>query len=195
MIHMPIMTINNLMRTEKNCSYKLPDRVSVMLSMWGQIWLPRKEVLNCQKNIRLFPAAGVHPSDVSQLDADDRNFHRLRQYCRDEKCVAVGEIGLDYYWDKETAVRERQKYWFRRQLALAKEVGLPIIVHSRDAAKDTLDIIKSEDGQGTRGVIHCFSIPKKWRKVCRAWLLYWPWRCCHFFQCEKRKGCGGGCAY
>lgn len=105
----------------------------------------------------IYAAAGVHPSDVSQLDADDRNFDRLRQYCRDEKCVAVGEIGLDYYWDKETAVRERQKYWFRRQLALAKEVGLPIIVHSRDAAKDTLDIIKSGDGQGTRGVIHCFS--------------------------------------
>lgn len=105
----------------------------------------------------IYAAAGVHPSDISQLDADEKNFEKIRAYCQEDKCVAVGEIGLDYYWDKAAEVRRRQQYWFRRQLALSKEVHLPVIVHSRDAAKDTLDIMKSEDGQGTRGVIHCFS--------------------------------------
>lgn len=105
----------------------------------------------------IYAAAGVHPSDVGELDEDENNFKKIAAWCADEKCVAVGEIGLDYYWDKDPLVRERQKYWFRRQLQLSKEMKLPIIVHSRDAAKDTLDIIKSEDGQGTWGVIHCFS--------------------------------------
>lgn len=105
----------------------------------------------------IYAAAGVHPSDISELDADENNFDMIKEYCADEKCVAVGEIGLDYYWDREADIRARQRLWFDRQLMLSKDVNLPIIVHSRDAAKDTLDIIRSEAGKGTRGVIHCFS--------------------------------------
>ena len=73
--------------------------------------------------------------------------------------VAVGEIGLDYYWDEPE--RDIQKVWFERQIALAREVALPMIVHSRDAAKDTLDIIKSCKGDEIGGVIHCFSYSKE----------------------------------
>ena len=69
--------------------------------------------------------------------------------------VAIGEIGLDYYWNEPEP--EVQKHWFVRQLELAREVGLPIVVHSRDAAKDTLDIIKAERAGELGGVIHCFS--------------------------------------
>ena len=69
--------------------------------------------------------------------------------------MAVGEIGLDYYWDKEH--HEVQKKWFVRQMDLAKETGLPIIVHSRDAAKDTLDLMKAERADNLKGVIHCYS--------------------------------------
>lgn len=112
----------------------------------------------------IYAAAGVHPSDVGELDTDESNFDKIKAYCADEKCVAVGEIGLDYYWDKEAGVRARQKVWFERQLMLSKAVKLPIIVHSRDAAKDTLDIIKSEAGRGTRGVIHCFSYSEEMAK-------------------------------
>ena len=79
----------------------------------------------------------------------------IRTESADKKIVAIGEIGLDYYWDEPD--RAIQKKWFVRQLALAKETGLPVIIHSRDAAKDTLDIMVSEHKGTTGGVIHCFS--------------------------------------
>jgi TatD DNase family protein len=72
--------------------------------------------------------------------------------------VAVGEIGLDYYWDNES--HDVQKKWFVRQLELARELDLPVIIHSRDAAEDTLHIMK-EYAEGLRGVIHCFSYSKE----------------------------------
>ena len=67
----------------------------------------------------------------------------------------MGEIGLDYHWDEPE--REVQRRWFSRQLELAREVKLPVIIHSRDAAKDTLDIMKAARSEEIGGVIHCFS--------------------------------------
>ena len=80
---------------------------------------------------------------------------RMRELCRMEKAVALGEIGLDYYWDKEN--HEKQEYWFRRQIALAREEKLPMIIHSREAAADTLRVMKEEKSEEIGGVIHCFS--------------------------------------
>ena len=71
----------------------------------------------------------------------------------------MGEIGLDYYWDEPE--REIQKEWFVRQLNMARKVKLPVIIHSRDAAKDTLDIMKGEKSWEIGGVIHCFSYGKE----------------------------------
>ena len=80
----------------------------------------------------------------------------LKEQCQaSEGTVAVGETGLDYYWDKEN--HETQKYWFRRQMDLAKELELPIIVHSREACADTLEEIKKAHTPKLKGVIHCFS--------------------------------------
>lgn len=75
------------------------------------------------------------------------------------KAVAVGEIGLDYYWDEPA--RDIQKEAFSRQMALAKEIGRPVIIHSRDAAKDTLDMMREEYGKDSPAVIHCFSYAKE----------------------------------
>ena len=87
----------------------------------------------------VFGALGVHPSETDKLTENDIN--RIKELAMDEKIVAVGEIGLDYHFEDDPSP-EIQKKWFIRQMEVAKEVGLPIIVHSRDAAKDTLDIMK-----------------------------------------------------
>jgi TatD DNase family protein len=103
----------------------------------------------------VYAAVGVHPSDIGDLD--EESFAWLREQTRDERCVAVGEIGLDYYWDKEAAVQERQRYWFSRQLDLAREAGLPVIIHSRDAAEDTVRVMREAHAKEIPGVIHCYS--------------------------------------
>ncbi len=105
----------------------------------------------------IYAAVGVHPDEVGSLN--EESFAWLKQQCAHPKAVAVGEIGLDYYWDRED--RKLQKYWFQRQLALAKELDLPIIVHSREACADTLEEIKKAHAPELRGVIHCFSYSPK----------------------------------
>lgn len=101
----------------------------------------------------LYGAVGIHPSDSAELD--EEKILELKAMAENERVVAIGEIGLDYYWDEPD--RDIQKKWFIRQLRLAGEVGLPVVIHSRDAAKDTLDIMKAERGEKIGGVIHCFS--------------------------------------
>lgn len=101
----------------------------------------------------IYAAVGVHPSDT--LPLTEKDMDRLKELVADEKVVAIGEIGLDYYWDEPE--REIQKKWFKRQIELAKEVDLPIIIHSREAAKDTLNILHEHDTGCYRGVMHCFS--------------------------------------
>lgn len=105
----------------------------------------------------IYGAVGVHPSETAELT--EENFSLLKQLCSMDKCVAVGEIGLDYYWDEPE--RDLQKKWFVRQLALARELKLPVIIHSRDAAKDTADILAAEKAGEIGGVIHCYSYTKE----------------------------------
>ncbi len=105
----------------------------------------------------IYGAVGVHPDDVGALD--EEKIQQMHQICRMEKTVAVGEIGLDYYWDKEN--HEKQIYWFERQLEVAREEKLPFIIHSRDAAKDTLDTMKRLHAGDIGGVVHCFSYGKE----------------------------------
>ena len=101
----------------------------------------------------LYSAAGIHPDDAGCMNGDVMAF--LEEMCRREKTVAVGEIGLDYHWNRET--HEVQKRWFAEQLHLAKEMDLPVNIHSRDAAADTFQVVKEEHGGATGGVIHCYS--------------------------------------
>ncbi|MCI8642395.1 MAG: TatD family hydrolase [Lachnospiraceae bacterium] len=106
----------------------------------------------------VYAAAGVHPTETAGLTEQD--FLWLEQQLEEEKVIAVGEIGLDYHWDSP---REIQQYWFERQLFLAVKKDMPVIIHSRDAAEDTLSIIKKayrqaqENKTRLTGVVHCFS--------------------------------------
>ena len=103
----------------------------------------------------MYGASGVHPSELSEMD--DKKFADIERALDEPKIVAVGEIGLDYHYPDTN--KPLQKEWFVRQIDLARRKGYPIIVHSRDAAADTLDIIKSEGWN--EGVIHCFSYEKE----------------------------------
>lgn len=105
----------------------------------------------------IYGAMGVHPSETGELTKE--SFVWLEKQCDADKVVAVGEIGLDYHW-KEPEVSV-QKKWFERQLELARKVGLPVIIHSRDAARDTLDILRTHNAQEIGGVVHCFSYTKE----------------------------------
>lgn len=101
----------------------------------------------------VYGAAGIHPSETGELTSKD--MEQVREIASKEKIVAIGEIGLDYH--KPEPDREIQKKWFKEQLGLAGEMKLPVIIHSRDAAADTLEILKNWDRHKVRGVIHCFS--------------------------------------
>lgn len=103
----------------------------------------------------IYGAVGIHPSDISDLN--EEVYEWMQEKSRLSKIAAIGEIGLDYYWDKEEEVRRNQRYWFCRQMELAREEGLPVIIHSRDAAEDTLKIVRGIHGEQIPGVIHCFS--------------------------------------
>lgn len=100
----------------------------------------------------VYGAVGVHPDEVGELD--EEKFLRMADLLDRDKIVAVGEIGLDYYWDKEK--HDLQKEWFVRQLGLAREKEMPVIIHSREAAADTFDIMK-QHAAGMKAVIHCYS--------------------------------------
>lgn len=123
----------------------------------------------------VYAAVGVHPDHVGELD--EAKMQQLREMCAMKKTVAVGEIGLDYYWDKES--HELQKEWFERQMELAKEVDLPIIVHSREAAQDTFDLIKSEHAGTTGGDTLFFRLERDGKRVYQDGLLHRGRRCCH----------------
>lgn len=101
----------------------------------------------------VYAGVGVHPDEVGALNEEKLQW--MYELCKNPKTVTVGEIGLDYHWDVEP--HEVQQRWFIRQLQMAKEVDLPVNIHSRDAAQDTFDIMKREHAGTTGGIIHCYS--------------------------------------
>lgn len=105
----------------------------------------------------IYGAMGIHPCNTDELN--EENFQFIKEKLSHPKIKAVGEIGLDYYWDDPD--RKIQKEWFVRQLALAKEINMPVVIHSREAAADTLSIMQQKEFQGLEGVIHCFSYAKE----------------------------------
>lgn len=102
----------------------------------------------------VYAAVGIHPEEVEPMTAatDDR----LAAWAAQEKVVAIGEIGLDYYWEKDEEKRALQRAIFVRQLDLARQLRLPVCIHDREAHGDMMKILKTE-GRGLRGVLHCYS--------------------------------------
>lgn len=123
-------------------------------------------ISSCKSTIgltRRFPyvygALGVHPDEIAELTEDD--YRWLEEKIYKPKIVAVGEIGLDYHWNDN---KEQQIQAFERQMDIAREAQLPIVIHSRDAAQDTYEVMKSNKADEIGGVVHCFSYTKEMAK-------------------------------
>lgn len=143
-----------------------PDREELLSSMEEngicRIINVSSDFASCKRTLELtercpfiYGALGIHPSDIA--DMDEEAYEWLRSSAVLPKVAAIGEIGLDYYWEKNPDVQSRQRYWFCRQLELARECSLPVIIHSRDAADDTLKLMKGIHAEQIPGVVHCFS--------------------------------------
>ena len=107
----------------------------------------------CEQHENLYGAIGIHPEEINSYNQN--SVELIKKYLKHPKVVAVGEIGLDYYWDKSQI--ERQKEIFEEQIYIAKEVKKPIIVHDREAHLDSFEILKKTNANEVGVVMHCFS--------------------------------------
>ena len=121
-----------------------------------------KRALEIASHPMIYAILGVHPHNTKEID--DRTYPILSELCQNPKVVAYGEIGLDFF--RNLSPREVQVKRFREQIAFAKELHLPVVVHDRDAHQETLDILKSERAEVQGGIIHCFSGDDRMAKEC-----------------------------
>ena len=134
------------------------DGVGLVTDVGATIASTKKAVALSEQYDFIYAAVGVHPEGVEELIDQDMDW--LCELAKREKVVAIGEIGLDYYY--EDPKRDIQKIWFRKQLEVARKTGLPVVIHSRDAARDTLELVKECMKEGMHGgIIHCFSYGKE----------------------------------
>ena len=134
----------------ENNVYKLVDVSATMDSIPKILELTKKYDF-------IYGSVGIHPDEVADLN--DEKMLYLEDCARDDKIVAIGEIGLDYYWDE--APRDVQKKWFQAQIDLAKKLNKPIIIHSRDACNDTMEILRKPENTDIKAVMHCYSYSKE----------------------------------
>lgn len=104
----------------------------------------------------MYCTSGIHPTEIDGLSIED-TLKEVESLALSPKCLAIGEIGLDYHWVKEPEKRETQKTWFNAQLDLAERLDMPVVIHSRDASEDTLEILKNAAERGIICDIHCYS--------------------------------------
>lgn len=122
----------------------------------------------CEKYPFMYASIGVHPHEVEHLTESDMD--KLKKYSKHPKVKAIGEIGLDYFYD--FSPRETQKKWFARQVDLAIELGLPVVIHDRDAHKDSMDILREGDISEVGGVFHCYAGSVEMAREILDWGMY-----------------------
>lgn len=125
--------------------------VDSIINVGSNIETSYKSIEIAEKYDFVYAAVGVHPNDIE--DMKEQDIDTLKKLSNHPKVVAIGEIGLDYYYKPYD--KEKMQYWFKRQLEIAAELNLPVSVHSRDASQDTFDIIKASKVR--KGVIHAYS--------------------------------------
>ena len=129
------------------------DGIELVLNIGADLQTSIASVSLAEKYDNVYAVVGVHPHSAKEVD--DSTLEILKSFATRDKVVAIGEIGLDFHYDNSP--RDVQKKWFREQLELAKEVDLPVVIHSRSATQDTFNIIKEAQDGKLRGVLHCYS--------------------------------------
>ncbi len=133
---------------------RLPEEgIQYIINIGADLRTSRLSIEMAKKYPFIYATVGVHPHDVK--DMKEENLEHLLHMAAYDKVVAIGEIGLDYHY--EHSPKSVQKLWFREQLKLAKELDLPVVIHSREASKDTYDLIMEAKLGDRKGVIHCYS--------------------------------------
>ncbi|EOU2057558.1 TPA: TatD family hydrolase [Clostridium perfringens] len=132
-----------------------------VLNCGSDLYGLRKSVELAKEFDMFYAAVGIHPENADEFNEDV--VKEIKEFVKNEKVKAIGEIGLDYYWE-ENPPREVQKEVFRAQMKLADELNLPVVIHDRDAHKDTLEIMN--EFPNVIGVVHCFSGSVEFAKEC-----------------------------
>ena len=148
----------------------LPEKgVALVVCPGCDLESSRQSIALAERYDWIYAAAGFHPENLEGVSLADLD--QVKALCAHPKVVAVGEIGLDYYWVKEPVERAFSREMFDAQLSLAEELDLPVIVHDRDAHKDCLDIVRAHPN--ARGVFHCCALSAEDAKVAldRGWML------------------------
>lgn len=127
--------------------------IELVLNPGADLATSKKAVKLADDYSFIYAAVGCHPHETKDMNDDSMNI--FRDMSKNKKVIAIGEIGLDYYYDNSD--RETQRIWFREQIKLAYELDLPYIVHDRDAHEDLFKIMKEEANSSTRGILHCYS--------------------------------------
>lgn len=137
-----------------------PNGIEKVVNVCASIDGLQNTVALMEKYPFVYGAVGVHPDDADKMTQE--TLDEIRRLSHLDKMVAIGEIGLDYYWHKEKEEHEIQQKMFRAQLDIAREEKMPFMIHSRDAARDTLELVKECMKEGMHGgIIHCFSYGKE----------------------------------
>ena len=150
--------LNEVFENAKNNDVGLMILPGVEVSKWDEI------IEICEKYDNVYGAIGVHPSEIK--DFDDNAILEMAELLKHQKIKAVGEVGLDYYWDKDEEVRENQKKVFIEQIKLANQSKKTLIIHEREAHKDAFDILKEYADPEINIIMHCFSGSVEFMKEC-----------------------------
>ncbi len=133
--------------------------IGTVMNIGADIETSKNAIALAEKYDFIYAAIGVHPEGIRRLDESGMEW--LKANATHPKVKAIGEFGLDYNWSEDAAEQEQQRYWFQRQLDLAVKLNLPFIIHSRDAAEDTMTILKKFAADHPEisqpGVVHCYS--------------------------------------
>lgn len=129
--------------------------VGLILNPGCDIETSKKAIEYAEKYSHVYAAVGIHPECIEEIELDSAMSELKTLALSSKRIKAIGEIGLDYYWVKEPELRAKQAELLRRQLALAKELDMPVIIHDREAHADTLKIV--EEFPEVKGVFHCYS--------------------------------------